>query len=92
MYMLINNFPVGACSVGALVMFPAVTILQTQKSISLTGNIYKIIQFIFIYNHPFVNNNSYGMFPKKLLSREEIIPVLEDVHGDSVSQMEILGW
>lgn len=32
------------------------------------------------------------MFPKKLLSREEIIPVLEDVHGDSVSQMEILGW
>lgn len=92
MYMLIDNFPVGTCSVGALVMFPAVTILQTQKSISLTGNIYKIIQFIFIYNHPFVNNNSYGMFPKRLLSIEEQIPVLEEVHGHSFSQMDILGW
>jgi hypothetical protein len=36
MYMLINNLPVGACSVGALVMFPAVTILQTQKYIRPT--------------------------------------------------------
>ena len=43
MYMLINNFPVGACSVGALVMFPAVTVLQTQTNIRLAGNVYEAI-------------------------------------------------